>query len=55
MVTPRPDPREMRGGWQMDLLPIEDEPVSTAPAEQSPIGDQPPEAAALPQEQGANP
>ncbi|MFJ4343556.1 hypothetical protein [Streptomyces sp. NPDC088915] len=48
-MTRRPDPREMRGGWQMDLFPVEEEPVSTAPADQSPIGDRPP-AAAVPAE-----
>ncbi|WP_346268491.1 DUF4326 domain-containing protein [Streptomyces sp. VN1] len=49
-MTRRRDPREMNGGWQMDLFPVETEPepattAGPAPAEQSPIGDQPPEAA----------
>lgn len=49
MVTRRRDPHEMNGGWQMDLFPVETEPepattAGPAPAEQSPIGDQTPEA-----------
>ncbi|MFI9824602.1 DUF4326 domain-containing protein [Streptomyces sp. NPDC052013] len=51
MVTRRKDPRQMNGGWQMDLFPVDAEPepatqTGPAPGPQSPIGDRPPEAAA---------
>jgi hypothetical protein len=59
VLNRRRDPREMNGGWQMDLFPVEvePEPATTAvpdPAEQSPIGDQPSAAAPTAMDQEAD-